>query len=325
MNDLFEPFHRLLEQLSTPETIRQAEAGDHGSGWQILCESGFLDALVPEARGGAGLAPAEVAPLFISCGHFLVPYGVAETVVARALVASAGESLPDGPVVLWPEDHAGRLRSVIAPALGGATHALIQRGSRACVKPLSHASAGVDGYHIIQAAIDGDAAPLFEFDLAADQLMNWAATLVSASMAGAMSRVLAMTLEHVNHRQQFDRPLARFQAVQQQISVMAERVAAANVAARAALMRDLPGPDTLDAAVAKTINDSAATLVANTAHAAHGAIGITAEHDLSLYVRRLKRWQLSFGSATHWSNIIGARRLAYTAGNSVDFLREPRR
>jgi acyl-CoA dehydrogenase len=325
VDELSGPFNRMLEQLCSPATIRGVEVGvDDGSSWRALSDSGFLDAMVPEADGGAGLSPSAVAPLFIACGWHLLPYAFAETLVARALAAMAGQQLPSGSVVLWPEDETGRLRSLVAPPAGAASHALVQRGSRVVLQPMARTPTKPDGFHISGAALQIEAAPLLSFELPDQQLMNWAAALTAASMAGAMSRVLEMTLQHVNTRQQFDRPLAKFQAIQQQVSVMAERVASASVAARLALARDLPGPNSIDAAVGKIIANAAVTLVAAVAHAAHGAIGITAEHDLSLYVRRLKRWQLSFGSTEYWAKLIGAARLDYTTGTSVDFLRAQR-
>jgi acyl-CoA dehydrogenase len=322
VDELAEPFSHLLDQLCTPATLRQAEAGiDDGSGWRTLLESGFLDAMVREADGGAGLAPVAVAPLFVACGQHLPPHPFAETLVARALASTQGKQLPTGPILLWPEDENGQLRSLVAPEAGAATHALVQRGSRVRLQCLASTSARPDGFRIVSAELGRKEPPLFTFELPPDQLMNWAAALTCAQMAGAMNRVLEMTLQHVNSRKQFDRPLAKFQAIQHQVSVMAERVASANVAARLALRRGLPGPNTMDAAVGKTIANTAATVVTAVAHATHGAIGITAEHDLSLFVRRLKRWQLSFGAAGYWTRLLGAARLESTRGTSVDFLR----
>jgi acyl-CoA dehydrogenase len=323
MDELLEPFERLLEQFCQPEALRRVERGaDDGSAWRALSESGFLDAMVPDAQGGAGLSPAAAAPLLIACGRYLLPYAFGETLVARALAAVAGGKLPvEGPVVLWPQDDAGSLRSMVSPVAGGATHALVQRGARASLQPLSRSAPILDGYRLAAAGLDFDARPLIVFDLPEQTVMNWAAALTSASMAGAMSKIMEMTVEHVNNRRQFDRALASFQAIQQQVSVMAEHVASAGMAARLGLARDLPGPDVLDAAIGKTVADGAATVVAAVAHAAHGAIGITAAHDLSLYTRRLKRWQASFGSTRYWARVLAGARLEYQAGTTVDFLR----
>jgi acyl-CoA dehydrogenase len=74
-------------------------------------------------------------------------------------------------------------------------------------------------------------------------------------------------------------------------------------------------------AVAKTIANEAAGIGCAIAHAVHGAIGISEEHDLQLYTRRLKRWQLSFGSDAYWARHAGQARLETDEGNSVDFVR----
>jgi alkylation response protein AidB-like acyl-CoA dehydrogenase len=50
--------------------------------------------------------------------------------------------------------------------------------------------------------------------------------------------------------------------------------------------------------------------VANTAHALHGAIGVTEECDLQLLTRRLHEWRMAHGSEDHWNRIVGERLLA---------------
>lgn len=97
----------------------------------------------------------------------------------------------------------------------------------------------------------------------------------------------------------------------------------ANVAARIGLATQGAAPSLLDAGIAKTVADESATVACAIAHAAHGAIGVTREHDLPLYTRRLKRWQLTFGSPQSWSGVIGRARLE-EAGSSVDFIRKMR-
>ena len=60
--------------------------------------------------------------------------------------------------------------------------------------------------------------------------------------------------------------------------------------------------------------------VANTAHALHGAIGVTEEYDLQLYTRRLHEWRMAHGSEAHWNVLIGQRVLAADV-SIVDFVR----
>jgi acyl-CoA dehydrogenase len=320
-----DPFIRLLGQVATPAAVRQAETTDNGAIWAALTASGFIDALVAEANGGFGLAPAEIVPLLIACGSHLLPAAFGETMIARALSAAAGSPLPvETQVLLWPVDSAGRLRSLLPPPKFGATHVLVQQGGEAAVYALNKDPAPRDGFGQAAAMIDNAGGKLVAFDLAEDRLYHWCIALTVACIAGALARALDLTLRHVNDREQFGRKLANFQAIQQQVSVFAEHVALANVAAHLAISRPMPGPTALDAAIAKIVADEAATVGCAVAHAVHGAIGITAEHDLALCTRRIKRWQASFGATASHARLVGSARLGTSYTISTDFLRAAR-
>jgi alkylation response protein AidB-like acyl-CoA dehydrogenase len=136
------------------------------------------------------------------------------------------------------------------------------------------------------------------------------AALHASVMAGAMERVLDMTLQYCNERQQFGRALGKFQAVQHQLSVMAEHVTAVSLAAQAAFHTAAPSPDPILAAMAKARASRAAPLIANAAHALHGAIGVTKEFDLQIFTRLLHAWRAAHGSESHWDGIVGRSLLA---------------
>ncbi|CPQ60365.1 acyl-CoA dehydrogenase [Bordetella pertussis] len=61
-------------------------------------------------------------------------------------------------------------------------------------------------------------------------------------------------------------------------------------------------------------------LAANTAHAVHGAIGVTEEYDLQLYTRRLHGWRLAHGSEAYWHQVVGAA-LMGSGDGAVQFVR----
>ena len=63
-------------------------------------------------------------------------------------------------------------------------------------------------------------------------------------------------------------------------------------------------------------------LAASIAHAVHGAIGISEEHDLQLYSRRLHEWRLADGSEGYWARALGQVRLEQPDLPSVDFIRQ---
>jgi alkylation response protein AidB-like acyl-CoA dehydrogenase len=153
---------------------------------------------------------------------------------------------------------------------------------------------------------------------------HFAAAMHAALMAGAMARCFEMTLAWCNQRVQFGRTLGKFQAIQHQLAEMAQLVAAVGIAAEAAFQGDARVPELLPAAIAKARASEAAVPVANTAHALHGAIGITEEYDLQLYTRRLHAWRIAHGSEAYWNRRVGDALLA--SGQALaEFITTPRR
>jgi acyl-CoA dehydrogenase len=133
------------------------------------------------------------------------------------------------------------------------------------------------------------------------------------AIAGALERVLMQTVEYARTRVQFGKPIASFQAIQQQLAVLAGHTAAAGIAAEAAIA-DLEAPERLwrSAAAAKIRCGEAAGAAASIAHQVHGAIGITKEHSLHFATRRLWSWRAEFGSESFWAERLG--RAACAAG-----------
>lgn len=318
---------RLFAQTCTPAMIRQAEQGQAPTqAWQACEAAGFADALVPESRGGAGLALADTLPLATAAGRHLCPYPFVDTLLARAWLARAGHAPAAGSIALAPHGwqvSAGLATGANVPWIRSADAVLARLGEQVWLLPARAATIEPSGVHgSLDAPArwsldDGeriDAAP------ALPGLDELAAAACAGLIAGAMDRVLAMTLDYANQRQQFGKPIGRFQAVQQQISVMAEQVWAARMAAQLAFQGRDGLPQPLLAALGKARASLAVARVADIAHAVHGAIGVTEEYDLQLYTRRLREWRLAAGSESHWHARIGAHALA-DGGDAVSYLR----
>jgi alkylation response protein AidB-like acyl-CoA dehydrogenase len=138
------------------------------------------------------------------------------------------------------------------------------------------------------------------------------AMMLSAKMAGALSAALDLSVDYTRQRQQFGKPLASFQAIQQQLAVLAEEAAAAEMAAASAFRAaDLVAEDGGDAwfaiACAKLRANQAARIGTGIAHQVHGAMGFTAEYRLQHLTRRLWAWGSECGNERYWSDRIGAR------------------
>jgi len=317
-NEFLEPFVRMLESACAPEAVRAIEHGGSAAAmWADLAESGFLDALVAEDAGGAGLSLADVQPLWQALGAAAVPVPVADTMVARALLAAGGKECPQGPIALA----AARPGHVVQVPFGMvADHVLVDTGETLVLAGANEGHREPTGVHASLAArMRWDAAEGIAVARPAGGLRPVAAVVRAALIAGAGGKLLEMTVSYANERVQFGKPIGRQQALQQNIAVMAEDVVASRLASQLGCAAGLP-PSVEAAATAKSIASSAAARIAATAHAVHGAIGISEEFDLQLLTRRLHEWRLSDGSEGFWNELLGREVLASDDG-AVDWIR----
>lgn len=315
---LLEPFDRMLAAIAAPAAVRAVEAGGDASAmWSELAQSGFLDALVPEEAGGAGLSLSAIAPLIEAIGAHALPLPAAETMVARALLAGTGLASPDGPIALATAGVPGQ----IVPCGLVAAHVLIDLGDRLVLAPIDALAVTPTGvHHALAARIGWEGTPVGR-DITRPRagLRALAAVVRATLIAGAAHRLLELTTRHANERVQFGKPIGRQQALQQNLAVMAEDAVVARIAAQLGCAQGLD-VSLAAAAVAKSTASSVAARLAGTAHAVHGAIGISEEFDLQLLTRRLHEWRLADGSEGYWNGVLGAARLADPAG-SVDWIR----
>jgi acyl-CoA dehydrogenase len=133
--------------------------------------------------------------------------------------------------------------------------------------------------------------------------------------------VFTRTLQYANERNQFGRPIGKFQAIQHQLSVISEHTFAARMAAQIGCHASGGVPDRMRVAVAKARTSEAALEVAALSHSIHGAIGFTEEFDLQLYTRRLHAWRQSAGSESYWHGVLGEELVERRSGPALDLLR----
>lgn len=127
----------------------------------------------------------------------------------------------------------------------------------------------------------------------------------TAQIAGALDAALALSVAYVNERQQFGKPLGKFQAVQQSLASFACEAAAANCAAMGAAQALDRGDARFEVAAAKLRANRAVGIGTTVAHQVHGAIGFTQEYALHHLTRSLWRWRSEFGGDAYWSTAIG--------------------
>jgi len=118
-----------------------------------------------------------------------------------------------------------------------------------------------------------------------------AALATAAQLLGAGERMLADSVTYVQQRTQFGRPIGSYQAIKH---------ALADVRIALDFVRPLVYAAALDASpvsAAKVAAGDAAWQAARTALQVHGAIGYTQEHDLSLWLLRVRGLMSTWGTA----------------------------
>ncbi|HBP0042077.1 acyl-CoA dehydrogenase family protein [Pseudomonas aeruginosa] len=324
---LAEQVQRLFADRINREAWVDAEDGQLNQGlWQDIEALGITLALGSEDAGGAGLSWAESEPMLRLCGTHATPLPVGETSIAAWALSRAGLEVPQGMLAICDEvfqlDALGRLQGQAAQVswLPMAGHVLLAAQREGLMHLCLVRS---DAGH--QQAIDTlDRLPCARFELEdaiplqsatapfLDELglRPYLATLRGMQMAGALTQVLDLCVEYANTRVQFGRPIGKFQAIQQMVAELASQTAAAQVAGLYAARQVDAGNASYGAAVAKSLVGRAATRAAAIAHQVFGAIGVTDEHSLHYYTRRLWQWRAEAGSEHWWSERIGRQVLA---------------
>lgn len=336
---IVETVTRVCTDLCSPELVNAAEDGAWPTElWAAMESTGLSLAWVPEAAGGPGASLADGFAVLRASARFAVPVPLAETLCAGWLLAQAGLRVPAGPMSVAPV-HASEGIALDADGLLHGT-----------VNDVPYAAKAV---HLVIIATDGDTpvvalVPAAGCDLAPgtnlagetlatvrfdavrpvdtghmpgpdplDALQRMGAAVRSQQMAGALERILELSLDYARQRVQFGRPIAGFQAIQHSLAILAGEVAAAGAAADAAVSaiarHGIDDQRALFAvAAAKIRAGEAAGAGAAVAHQVHGAMGFTREYSLHQSTRRLWAWRDDFGAESVWAMRLG--KIATSAG-----------
>jgi acyl-CoA dehydrogenase len=326
MDDLLtHALRQLLADQCTPQVVRDIEGGHSAAPlWNKLHESGFADALVSEADGGAGLGLPDVFPLLELCGSYAVPVPLAQTMLARPLLAQAGIETPPGSIAFAHGVAAadGGIRCDAVSCGRVADWVLASRGADCLLLPVTHAQATPTVFPI-DAGLSWSVAAVNAAQRVPGphDLHTLQACIAAAQLAGALMVVFTRTLQYANERSQFGRPIGKFQAIQHQLSVISEHTFAARMAAQIGCHAQGGTPDRLRVAVAKARTSEAALEVAALSHSIHGAIGFTEEFDLQLFTRRLHAWRHAAGAESYWHGVLGEQLVDRQLGLALDLIR----
>ncbi len=328
---------RLFTDHVTPSLLASVEAGQWPQSlWSLVEEQGLTRPLVPEERGGMAATWHDAYVILRAVGRHCVPLPLPETIAASWLLALAGLEPPDGPATLAvvgpasPLTIAGsaqdrRLIGVLRHVPWGRAVetivTLIREGDGTLVVKIPRREAAVrPGINLAgefrdTLSFNDHPVEISPIPLAWDSnnIETIGALLRSAQMGGALSDLVERSAGYAQERQQFGRPISKYQAIQHHLAVLAAEAAAAEVAAEAAFLAADQGDPSFPIAVAKVRAGQAVAHAVGLAHQIHGAIGFTMEHPLQWRTRRLLSWRTEFGGDRQWAVFIGERVLEWGA------------
>jgi alkylation response protein AidB-like acyl-CoA dehydrogenase len=304
----------LLAAADTPRVVRSWAEGDPDSGlklWHRLAELGVTGLLVPEEQGGLEADEVDLAVAFEALGRHAVPGPWVENAALlpvllrhaheEAFLAGivSGEALA---TIALPEVVPYALDADVATTAFVLDGAGLRRGEpgelRRSVDPARRlfplkAGAQVVGLdeHVVERALDT------------------AVLACSGQLLGAGERLLAEAVTYAKQRRQFGRAVGEYQALKHAMADVRVALDFARPLVHVAALSLHTGTSdaTRDVSAAKVAAGDAAYAAARTALQVHGAIGYTAEHDLGLWILKVRALVTAWGTpAFHRARVLEA-------------------
>ena len=324
---------RIFTDLADPQTVNRAKDERWKDElWRALAKSELTLAWVPEKLGGADGSLADGFEVLRVAGRFAAPVPLAETLLAGWLLARAGVAVPASAMTVAPARPNDRVTLKPDGTLSGRASSVPFARSAEHIAMVAHSGKGStvalvrakdcrisDGQNLA-----GDESNIMLFDGAepvatapasadaSTDLMLMGSTVRSVLIAGALETILSLSVAYANERVAFEKPIGKFQAVQQNLARLAGEVAAAlavsGSAADAMATSEISGEAAfLEATSAKIRCAESAAEGAAIAHQVFGAIGFTNEHVLHRFTLRMLAWRDDFGNESYWANELGKR------------------
>ena len=297
-----------------PETVRAAwDTGVAHSDelWQGLADLGVVGLTAPERLGGLGLGELDLVLLLEEAGRAALPEPLLETTaVAVPLLAESGSD-EAGP---WVQRLASGDALVAVAVDDGlvldadvATAVVHLTPDRVALYPIDEVELdrqpSVDGArHLSRMRPTGEGLTIAAARNAGRlraHAVDRGALGAAAELVGLADRMLTMTTEYVQQREQFGVPIGSFQAIKHHLAdaLLAVEFAKPVVYNAAYSMTHDLDTASRDVSMAKAAASDAAALVVRHALQCHGAIAYTVEYDLHMWMKRAWALASAWGDA----------------------------
>ncbi|MGW0181835.1 acyl-CoA dehydrogenase family protein [Nocardia sp. NPDC003345] len=302
---------KLFESGKTSAAIRAWSGDDPAAGRALieqLAAAGAFGLTIDEDYGGLGAEPLDQVVAFVEIGRAAAPGPLVESAAAIPALLQALAATDPEPARRWlPGISEGTLTATLAVA-GHSGRALavdadrvdlvlLAEGDRVSTARAGERIHSVDparrlfaveaeetvaqGAHVVEAIAAG-------FDAAV--LAN------AAQLLGAGKALLDASTDYVKQRKQFGRPIGEFQAIKQKLADVFIGLDLAEPLLHRAALTTGTANRTRDVSAAAVACADAAYRAARTGLQVHGAIGYTAEYDLSLWLTRVTALRTAWGT-----------------------------
>ena len=286
--------NRLFGDLCNKEVLEAAEDGEFPvTAKESLAEHGFHRL----ADRDSGFALCDVFAVLRVAGYHALPLPLAEWMLANRFLPDRGDDFAS----------IGKLQGtqLLSAPWGREAHRCLGVNTEGGVASVATADWTSD-YNIAGEALDSASIEKQVPIRTSENIVELLALSRCAMSVGAMTRLLELVVEQVTIREQFGRPLARFQVIQHDIARAAGEVAASDKALECALAQLESERQHDEVALACARVFEASQIISDTAHQLFGAMGFTHEHILHHYTRRLWAWREDYGNERHWQASLGS-------------------
>jgi len=245
---------------------------------------GVSGLMIPEQSGGVGATAVEMVCAFEVLGRHAVPGPWVESAafLATALTDERLSSVADGSLATVAASSPWAVDADVADAV------YVVRGDTLHTATVGSAVSSVDSSRRLFTVEPDTTVGSADLNHAHDI----AALAAAAELLGAGERVLADAVEYVKQRTQFGRPIGSYQAIKHQLANVRIALDFARPLVHGAAVD--PTPRAISAA--KVQAGDAADLAARVGLQVHGAIGYTAEYDLSRHILRIRALNHAWGT-----------------------------
>lgn len=312
--------------------------------WRALGDAGLLSLTTPESHDGAGLGLLELCRVLVEVGRTVAPVPMATDSVARLFLSEHGSDEQQriayaasvlSCAITEEHEHAPTVPTTTAAEEGGdfvltGTKYLVPAATVATAFLVTATTSGGAAVFLVDADAvgllireqhlsDGDVAGLIELDGvrvpadrrvsdsgAAQRLVDLLTVASCALQLGVTEGAVALTAEYAKTREQFDRPIATFQAVSQRLAdgYIDNRLLALTVWQAAwRLAENLPATEAI--ATAKLWASDAGHRIAHTTVHIHGGVGVDLDGEAHRYFTAATRYDFQYGGATEQALRLG--------------------